>query len=356
MRFSPQMIRHCLSLFGLCFVSTLSFADSQKPTVNWYGKLHLSTDYLDTNQNHHTGQAQLSSNASRLGVRGDYVIDERIKLLYQIESGVNIADGDWKLNRNSFLGATGDWGTLKAGIHDSPYKLVRGKVDFFSAEVGDARNALAIPVNLDRRLKNSVLYESPSLAGFVVKAHYTASTKDSSTQTSATRVLSSSVEYQYKGLWLGLGHDNSGKDSYDNNPKNDRTKASRIAASYDFDRIQITALYQQVKENQRVTQGFGGGARFKIDEKWALKAQAYRYRANHGKSKADLAALGTEYKYNKHLKFYLNTAVLDNKNNSEAATPFGVGRSAAPKMDIVKDPKAIDANPYAVSLGAVFDF
>lgn len=351
------LARYSMPLLGLCLLPTLSFADDkQKPSISWYGKLHLSADYLDTDQKHHTGQAQLSSNASRLGVRGDYELDEHIKLIYQIESGVNIADGDWKLNRNSFLGATGDWGTVKAGIHDSPYKLVRGKIDFFSAEVGDARNALAIPINLDRRLKNSVLYESPSLAGFTVKAHYSASSKDSSTQTTASRIFSSSIEYQYKGLWLGLGHDNSGKDSYDNSPNNDRTKASRFAASYDFKRVKIAALYQQVKEDQRVTQGFGGGAKVQLDEKWALKAQAYRYRANHGKSKADLAALGTEYKYNKQLKFYLNTALMNNKNNAEAATPFKIGRSATPKMDISADPKAIDASPYAISLGAVFDF
>lgn len=344
----------------------LAAEKNQYPSINWYGKLHLSADYLDTDQKGHTGQAQISSNASRLGVRGDYTIDERIKLLYQIESAANIADGEWKLNRNSFLGATGDWGTLKAGIHDSPFKQVRGKVDFFGSEVGDARNALGIHGSLDRRLKRSVLYESPSLAGFTIKTQYTANNKDSDTQTTATRVFSSSVEYQYRGLWLGLAHENTGKESGENkeitlngntiNLDSAHQKATRFAASYDFGRIKIAALYQQIKDDLRTTQGFGGGAKLKLNEKWTLKTQAYRYRADHGKSKADLFALGTEYRYSKQLGFYLNTAILDNKDNIEAATPFKVGRSATPKIDFAKDPKAINASPYAVSLGVIFDF
>ncbi len=68
---------------------------------------------------------RLTQGTSALGFRGRFGLHENLSVIWQIESGVPI-DGDLLGNtiasRNSRLGLTGNWGTLFAGIWDSPYK------------------------------------------------------------------------------------------------------------------------------------------------------------------------------------------------------------------------------------------
>lgn len=359
-------------VFGLIAITSLAASAPsamaiEKPTLNWYGQLNLSADYLDTNQKQQTGQAQISSNASRLGARGDFIIDEKIKLIWQLESAVNPVEGDWKLNRNSFIGFTGSWGTAKAGLFDTPMKQLNNKVEFFTNQVGYSRNVIGIHGGIDRRFKNGVMYESPELAGVILKAHYSANTKDSSTQSSATRAFSSSAEYQLSGFWVAVAYDQTGKegghkktitlaDGSDLSLESQSQKVARIASSYDFGRVKISGLYQQIRDDLRKTSGFGAGASLKLTNQWILKTQAYRYRANHGKTTADIFAIGADYHYNKYLRFYVTSSIVKNKNNLEAATPFHVGRSASPKVNLVKDPKATNSKPFGVSVGTIFQF
>lgn len=353
----PQhLFSKTLLIAGL--VSLASYSYAEKPTLSIYGQIHVSVDYLDTDGKDgdgrdKSGKANISSNASHIGVRGKYSFDENFTAIYQLDSSVNVADAEWELNRNSFLGLEGNWGTVRVGIMDTPLKLLRSRTDFFPSQLGDARNIVHNAHGKpDRRFKNSIHYETPTLVGFTAKVHYSANTEKGGTRDADTKALSSSVEYQYKDFWVAVAHDNT--DGLNNNQE-----ISRLASYYDFGVIRIAALYQHVKDDSKSSDAYGGGARWMVAKKWGLKGQAYRYRDTDHKTKADMVSLGVDYFYHKNLSFYLNTAYI--KNSGTQVTPFAAARSAKPVIQTYAvgsptTPTHLSAEPFGVSLGAIFKF
>jgi predicted porin len=343
------MLKKIISaIFILLATTTQAETASFKPDYQWFGTLHVSADYLDTNQKHASGQVNLSSNSSHLGIRGKQSFDDKFSVIWQLDSSVDVVNGDWALSRNSFLGLNGNWGVVKVGQMDTPLKSIRGKVEFFSNQVGDARNIVHLPHGqADRRFKNSILYESPEFYGFSAKAHYSANMDKGGTQDSDDKGLSAALEYQNQGFWAAIAHDKTGGAT-------DNQQITRATASYDFGIIKIAVLYQQVRDDFKRSHAFGGGLSWQVAEKWAVKGQAYRYQSEHKANTATLAAVGTDYTYNQYLKFYLNAGAV--RNSNELATPFAASRSAKPSIDLSKDPSATHAKPFGVSLGMIFKF
>lgn len=352
--FQSQAVRRTLLLAGLSCIASYSFAE--KPSIAVYGQLHVSVDYLDTDGKDalgkdKSGKVNVSSNASNLGVRGKYAFDENFTAIYQLESSVNVVDADWELNRNSFLGLEGNWGRVRVGTMDTPLKLLRTRTEFFPNQVGDARNIVHMAHGkADRRFKNSINYQSPTLAGFTANIHYSANTNKGGTRDADTKALSSSLEYKYKDFWVAVAHDNTGKQT-------DSQQITRLASYYDFGVIRIAALYQHVKDDNYSSDAYGGGARWMVAKKWGLKGQAYRYRDTDHKTKADMLSLGVDYFYHKNLSFYLSSSYI--KNSGTQVTPFAAARSAKPAIVTPGSPPALThlaAEPFGVSLGAIFKF
>lgn len=133
-----------------------AFADSD---FTIYGKAHLAIDSRDV-----TGGASttdLVSRASRLGIKGKTEIAVGLTGLYKWE--VQVAqDGESSelKQRNQFVGLKGGFGTVIAGIHDTPMKQAEGKVDVFS-DREDIGNVLKKYVDTQEREKNFVGYYSP---------------------------------------------------------------------------------------------------------------------------------------------------------------------------------------------------
>jgi predicted porin len=46
--------------------------------------------------------------------------------------------------RDTFVGLKGDFGQVRAGRFDSPFKVARGPVNFFGDMVGDIRNVTRV--------------------------------------------------------------------------------------------------------------------------------------------------------------------------------------------------------------------
>src|SRR5712691_6666713 len=92
-------------------------------------------------------QPDVSSNLSYFGLRGGHDLSGGLKAVFQIETQVEVAatpgptsDAQVKSglgSRNSFLGLAGNFGAVKLGKTDAPYKLSTARMDPFSASVGD---------------------------------------------------------------------------------------------------------------------------------------------------------------------------------------------------------------------------
>ena len=97
--------------------------------VTIYGKLHMSLDYVMSDNQAASGQDKnnlnVSSNSSRIGFKGSEDLGGGLKGIWQVEQSVNLDEsGSQWATRNSFLGVSSGFGDLLLGRHDTPYKVI----------------------------------------------------------------------------------------------------------------------------------------------------------------------------------------------------------------------------------------
>ncbi|CAA6806791.1 MAG: Porin [uncultured Thiotrichaceae bacterium] len=127
-----------------------------------YGKANLGIMNVDDGTDSTT---DLKSFASRVGVKGKTELSEGLNAIYKWE--VQVAqDGESSelKQRNQFLGLTGGFGTVIAGIHDTPMKQAEGKIDLFS-DIVDIAGVQDPYMDTQEREKNYIGYYSPTFSG-----------------------------------------------------------------------------------------------------------------------------------------------------------------------------------------------
>jgi len=155
-------------------------AQAQTANVTLYGRLNLDLEYIDASQNM-PGVTRVSSNSSRLGVRGTEALGGGLNAIFQIESSINGDRGGGDLaGRESYIGLQGSWGTVKIGRFLAPYDDMHpifGNVPTFTTSIlataalwanngGFAKGTGAF----DDRLSNSLRYDTPNISGFTGSA------------------------------------------------------------------------------------------------------------------------------------------------------------------------------------------
>ncbi|WP_075187135.1 porin [Teredinibacter haidensis] len=200
--------------------------------VDIYGKVNLTLHAFDDGDE---SIFEVKNNASRIGFKGEEATENGLTVVYQYELGVSPDTKEDKGNyndtftqRNSFLGVKGDFGLVKVGTFDTPFKSAQGKIDVFGDLVGDIAEMLT---KNDQRLGNSVAYSTPSLSGFKGNIQYIAS-EDAETDSG----VSASATFSQGGVYLALAHDS--------NVKEEDTNATRLVGAYTFNGVQLGGLYE----------------------------------------------------------------------------------------------------------------
>ena len=141
--------------------------------------------------------ADISSNLSYVGIRGFQKMTEwdgkPIRFVYQLETLIEVSafsgtreTGSNQSNvvqggltsRNSYIGISqADYGALKIGKTEAPYKTSTDSFNPFSAMIGDYRVVMGNTggdnrVEFATRLEHAIWYESPIWQGFQVSALY----------------------------------------------------------------------------------------------------------------------------------------------------------------------------------------
>lgn len=159
---------------------------------------------------------RVTSNTSKIGFKGHEDLGNGLKALWQVEQEVSIDDGGARkgawAGRNSFVGLEGGFGKVLLGNHDSAYKmfgylvpLEDGSADF------TGKDGL---INRVSRLKNSVQYRSPELAGWLLGASYAADEARALTNTgqrSNGQVWSLAARYRQDALQTGVAFQRNGE-------------------------------------------------------------------------------------------------------------------------------------------------
>jgi predicted porin len=110
----------------------------------FYGVAHLSLLNFDMGAGMES-ETTLDSNSSRLGFKSSKKLSNGDKVLWQLEASIKGFDGDTASDltgRNSYLGYSSDWGTIKLGKHDTPYKFSTKKLNLYADRVGDYNGIL----------------------------------------------------------------------------------------------------------------------------------------------------------------------------------------------------------------------
>ena len=204
------------SLFVLAiasaFASSVALADGE---VTIYGQANVSIDSVNngftaTNgvSNSSATATQVSSNSSRLGLKGAEDLGGGLSAIWQLESQINFdgtstaggqpASGNTLASRDTFAGLSStSLGTVILGRHDTPFKMAGRSFDVFADNIADNRSLMGINGIMDARLNNVIAYVSPSMSGFTFVGAYVAGGE------AATGALSKATVYSLAGLYSG---------------------------------------------------------------------------------------------------------------------------------------------------------
>ena len=325
-----------------------------------YGKVHLSADFYDTDAGAPGGVEDesgygLSSNSSRLGFKGKYVLDGGLNLLYQIEQEITLDEGggDTFTTRNSYFGIGGGFGRLLAGYHDTPFKDLGGKYTIFGDTVADRRAILGAFTGfgntMNDRGANAVLYVG-EFGPVELKAMYAADAQGSSGafDNNDEDLSSVSLVWENNGFSIGAAFEDQS-----NLRGGAEAQGLRVGAGGEFGPLMVQAIYESTESDDNDVferDAYGANATFKVSKKdkiglqW-LRAEEY---ANSSDTGADMVSVGWTRKLDKRTSMYAVYTQTDNESNARYQGVDG-GHGDEVRTDL-------GGTPSAFSLGLVFKF
>ncbi len=276
-----------------------------------YGQLHASVDVLDANGGTDS-ETTVSSNSSRIGVKGSTDLSNGLKAIYKAEWGMETGGADATStyqfkNRNQVIGVAGGFGAVLIGRHDTPMKIVGRKADlFWSTQLGQNRS-VTNPKAWDLRVNNVVAYQSPKMGGFQALAAYVTDAGGTGDNTA----FSINGIYKAGPLMVGAGyetHDFKGSDD---------ENAFRLMASYKFGAAKVVGFYQDETNSGAMLASstadatvVGLGASYKVSSAGTVKGQYYTRDVDGAAETTDLIALGYDHSLGKSTAVYAQYATI----------------------------------------------
>jgi predicted porin len=296
-----------------------------------YGQAHASVDFVDDGIVGQGNQVSISSNSSRIGVKGSENVGG-MDVVYGIEWQVSISgeSKDLGTQRNRYVGLkSADFGTIVVGKMDTPAKKVGRSVDLFhSTQLGENRSLTSKSGGDDRR-GDVIQWNSNDMSGFKAAVQYSAdSTGD--TDNNDFDAFSISGVYTSGDIMVGGAFDS----------KNAGVELYRLVGKYTMGDIKMVGFYENADE-------FGAGL---VDSTvWGLGASmtngsntfkiAY-YDASDIKGVAgddgDLISVGVDHALSSSTMIYVTAA-----DGGDLAAPVGSGH----------DDKTAAAGTSGVSFG-----
>jgi len=259
-----------------------------------YGRVHVSYDSVTSAGL--VNSTSVNSSSSRFGVRGGEGLGDDLKVVYQLETGVNVLNnnngaggaGDGNPGggapgntlftgmRTSYIGLAGDFGTFKVGRLDFGEQYVYDS-NLFADQIGDAANLLSGNNYINGRANGMLQYATPNRNGFDAALSYLPASSVDATFGTAPSATSGGNSYGIK-----LNYANTGAAvhfAYFNVDTTSTTtlKPISLAGSYDFGKGMLTAQYLRSKADVAgvsATQSiYNIGGSFNVTGNSAIKAQ-----------------------------------------------------------------------------------
>lgn len=353
-------------LLAIAVAAGLAVPAAAMADATVYGKVHMSLDYVDTTRadsatdDTDDSNLNVTSNSSRLGLKGSEDLGGGLSAIWQYEVTVEVSDTKETFGgaRNSYLGLKGGFGTLLVGRHDTPMKTVSRKYDLFGDQVGDSRNILSDSASIDGagfdlRTQNTIAYVTPNLGAFSLAAAYVtdhesggaSGSVDNGDDDNNNDAMSINARFDGGMFDAMVGYEvHNIDDTGLSAAYTDSESAIRLAAGVDLDAFRVVALYQMVTDegaidgNDRTSYGLGGA--FKMGGGNTVKAQYYVADESDefDDNGASMIAVGFDHKFSKQTTGYVAYASTDNDDNASyvswdgghgGKTPVEAGETAS---------------------------
>jgi len=345
-----KFTRMSLLRFAFVFTTTSALATSTLADVQVYGRANVSTDYLHDGQ---SGGLNVSSNASRIGFRANNQVTDELTAIMQIEQEVRYESGSGTFaTRDSFVGVRGEFGTVRLGFMDTPFKVARARVDMFSDMLGDARNMTRVRDNysggdfdFDTRFRNGIHYRSPTMNNVTFDLHYSTNTNTGSSTDNDNDAISSALSWQTSEQYLAVAFER----------KNDTgSQGLRLVGGQSFGDLRINALAQFVTVKGSILAAdqdvntYGLATSYVLAPGRTIKSQLYVSNADGEQRDAQMLAIGYEHIVSPAMRMLFSYAHTRNDSNvrySNSKGGHGAQITPAPGED-----------PYGLSVGLRYDF
>jgi predicted porin len=209
---------------------------------------------------------RVSSDVSRVGIRGTESLGAGLNAIFQIESSITADNSGGTLaGRETFVGLQGSWGTAKIGYFFSPYYEIGsifGNGPTFRTSIlavqslwaNNGYNGANVATgSFASRHSNNVRYDSPNLSGFQFSGQISGRDVggdggDINAQRRHAYSLTGGGTYK-NGPWeVGAAYEQHNK-YRDGSPANAslEDKGGFIAASYNFGPVKVAGAWERLK-------------------------------------------------------------------------------------------------------------
>ena len=194
-------------LIALAIAAAASGAAFAQTNVQIYGIADVG--YVGIDRDNFKYQNNINSgvlSTSRIGFKGAEDLGNGLKAIWQVEQALSIDGTDVNGNnawatRDSFVGLTGNFGTVRLGKLSTYLNSDMEKFDAWIYGAGVNGATVTTANTLDGRLNNAIRYDSPNLNGFKFTAAY--GFDEARTTINGNR--------SNKAVWnLGAGYENAG--------------------------------------------------------------------------------------------------------------------------------------------------
>jgi len=385
------MQKKIIALAIAAAVSAPAFADTSNVTV--YGVANVSYDMVNVGANNAAGAGysanKVSSNTSRLGLKGSEDLGDGLSAIWQIESTVQIDNagagaGNGIGTRNTFAGlSSASAGTVLLGRHDTPYNISNRKYDLFGDTLADNRsimgggqgNLATVGASFNGRQPNVVAYISPAMSGFTGAIAYVAGAES---QTAANQIkgsawslaalygngpLSANFGYEVHNVGSTAGTIASGNIGVAGLTAGLKETAWTLSAGYKMDAFEVNGVYEKTSDDfggvinaNPVGSNALGHRAYYLSGKYSFGSNAVKLAyANAGANAtvntgASQVTLGFDHSLSKRTTVYALYTQLSN----DAGVAYGLSTNGtgAPAAGVA----GLGANPSAISLGMKHTF
>lgn len=289
------------SLIALAVLATTGAAFAQS-NVTLYGRIDAS---IGSNRLNGVSTTQLFSGnltSTRWGLRGTEDLGGGLKAIFGLEQGFDASTGTQAagsaFDRQSIVGLSGGFGTVKLGRHDTSFDDIRDlsiSSNLWDSEFSPTKIAYTAGVaDYSSRSSNQIRYESPSLGGLTFGIGHGLD-EDATVKADLT---SYNLRYRAGALDVGIGFQDQ---------KANNREYTTIAGAYNFGVARLSAGFNRAEVNGGAeADGYTIGVNVPMNAFDFSVGYAYSKAKNAGATtaKGSAFAAGVTYAMSKRTKLY----------------------------------------------------